>query len=430
MSYTLIERRELTSVSESIEFTSIPGFYTDLIILGSARNTGTEAQTILFGFNGSAANFSSRFLQGNGSSASTGTLARFAANAVGGNETAATFSNFQIYIPDYAGSTNKAYSTETVTENNATQSFQTFIAGLWDNTAAISSISLTSGANNFAIGTSFSLYGINRHQAIGKPKAIGGAISFANGYWVHSFTGSGTFIAQEDIECQYLVIAGGGGTAAGGAGAGGYRTSVTGSFSGGGVGAEQPIKLFANSSHLVSVGAGGPPDSIGAPSSFGAITSLGGGYGRNSVFGGAVSGGSGGGFGGGAFGAGASGTAGQGFAGGSGGSPFPNDNGGGGGGAGSVGGNGGGGNGGGGGVGLASTITGTSVFRAGGGGGQSRNNLITSGGVGGGGNGGNAGGGPIGGTSGVINTGGGAGGGYDSVASGGSGIVIIRYKAD
>ena len=162
MTMTLIETKTLGSAQASIEFTSIPQDGTDLLVLGSARNTATTAETILFSFNSSTSNFTARFLQGNGASASSSTLARFAANTVGGTETSNTFSNFQIYIPNYAGATNKSYSTDTVTENNATTAFQTIIAGLWSNTSAITSITLTSGSGNLAIGTTISLYKITK----------------------------------------------------------------------------------------------------------------------------------------------------------------------------------------------------------------------------------------------------------------------------
>ena len=94
---------------------------------------------------------------------------------------------------------------------------------------------------------------------------------------------------------------------------------------------------------------------------------------------------------------------------------------GGGGGAGGVGGNGGS-LGGSGGIGISINILGSSTYYAGGGAGGNLNGSVSSGGLGGGGN-----------TfqSGAINTGGGGGSAYDQNAvagSGGSGIVIIRYK--
>jgi hypothetical protein len=162
MTMQLIETKTLGAAAASIEFTSIPQTYTDIVILGSARNTATSVDTLLFSLNGSTTGFTARFLEGNGASASSGTIARFAANAVGGTETSNTFSNFQIYIPNYAGSTNKSYSTDTVSENNATTALQPLIAGLWSNTAAISSLTLTTNSGDLAIGTTISLYGITK----------------------------------------------------------------------------------------------------------------------------------------------------------------------------------------------------------------------------------------------------------------------------
>ena len=156
----LIESKTLGTAAATVEFTSIPSTFTDLVVVGSARNTATGADAIFIGLNGSALNFSARYLQGNGSSASSSTLARFAANSVGGSETANTFSNFQIYLPNYTGATNKSYSADTVSENNATTAYQTLIAGLWSNTAAITSLSLTTNSGNLAVGTTVSLYGI------------------------------------------------------------------------------------------------------------------------------------------------------------------------------------------------------------------------------------------------------------------------------
>jgi hypothetical protein len=83
-----------------------------------------------------------------------------------------------------------------------------------------------------------------------------------------------------------------------------------------------------------------------------------------------------------------------------------------------------------GGTGIVSSITGARTFYGGGGGGGSYQGVITSlGGAGGGGSGGAWGSTPI--TlpgAGFANTGGG-GGGSDVSASGGSGIVVIRYPA-
>lgn len=226
------------------------------------------------------------------------------------------------------------------------------------------------------------------------------------------------------ITVEYLVIAGGGAggirdsAGGGGGGAGGYRSSVSGESSGGGSSAESPLTLSLGANHLVTVGGGG------SNSVFSTITSLAGGGGRGSNGGG--TGGSGGGGDGDVTG-GFAGTTGQGRAGGNGTTGgFADKAGGGGGGASAVGNNAVAGNGGNGGTGIASSITGTSVFRGGGGGGGTRQNTPGSGGAGGGGNGSNG----AGATSGAANTGGGGGGAGNASSGngqGGSGVVILRY---
>lgn len=213
------------------------------------------------------------------------------------------------------------------------------------------------------------------------------------------------------INVDFLVIAGGGGGGAssvsGGAGAGGYRTSF--GTSGANSTAESTFGVTPSSGFTVTVGAGGGTASEGNNSQFSVIQSTGGGRGGSSGSNG-VNGGSGGG--GTGNGVGGAGTTNQGFAGGS---SFTSSSGAGGGGAGAVGGNDGSNQGGTGGTGIASTITGSSVFRAGGGGGRGSSNP---------GSGGNGGGGSGLGSNGTPNTGGGGGG---AGGSGGSGVVILRY---
>ncbi len=149
--------------ASSIDFTSIPSTYTDLVIKVSARQSDTNANFSYFAFNGSTANFNMRTLEGNGSSVVS---AAFGNSAFGistvSNFTADTFSNIEAYIPNYAGSNNKSYSSDAVTENNATTSFQDIIAGLWSQTTAINRITIYPASNNFVQHTTATLYGISK----------------------------------------------------------------------------------------------------------------------------------------------------------------------------------------------------------------------------------------------------------------------------
>ena len=271
-------------------------------------------------------------------------------------------------------------------------------------------------------------------QMTTKLSATGGTITTSGNYTIHTFTSSGTLTVTGSGEVEYLVIAGGGSGGAqhgGGGGAGGYRTATGFSVSDG--------------AYTITVGAGGASvagdaspnnGNAGTNSVFSTITSTGGGWGQGWSVGSGQTAGSGGSGGGASLnGTGGAGTSCQGYAGGSstGSSTFPNG-GGGGGGSSSVGenstnlsraGNGG--------SGTASSITGSSVTRAGGGGGGSHSpHAIGTGGSGGGGNGGlgNVSGGSGLGVAGTANTGSGGGGsGANTSASGagGSGIVIVRY---
>lgn len=142
-----------------INFGSIPGSFTDLLVKISSREASTANFAVSFGFNTTALNQTSRFLQGTGSSVSSSSTTDVTFLLAGNSATSNTFGSAEIYIPNYAGSTFKSLSIDSVSENNATLSFQRLTAGLWSNTAAITSINLGAGTL-FAEYSSASLYGI------------------------------------------------------------------------------------------------------------------------------------------------------------------------------------------------------------------------------------------------------------------------------
>ena len=145
--------------ASSIDFTSIPSTYTDLVIKLSTRWAVADLDTSI-SFNGSTTSFTARRLYGSGSAVASDTRARTAGLADSSGYTASTFANSEIYIPNYAGSNNKSYSVDSVTENNGTVSYALLAAGLWSNTAAITSITLSESTNTFAQYSTATLYGI------------------------------------------------------------------------------------------------------------------------------------------------------------------------------------------------------------------------------------------------------------------------------
>jgi hypothetical protein len=167
---TLIETKTLGTAAASIEFTSIPQDFTDLMLLmspRSTRNTGNLSD-VYIQFNSTTSGYSHRLLAGYDGSVSTdtrsGTTNKFYPfDAPQANWIANTFGNASIYIPNYSGSTNKSVSFDAVTERDSAASGIWLTAGLWSNTAAITSIqfSIISGSN-YEVGTTISLYGITK----------------------------------------------------------------------------------------------------------------------------------------------------------------------------------------------------------------------------------------------------------------------------
>ena len=433
---TKLQTVYLSSGSQgTISFTNIPQNYTDLCVKVSVRSTyaSTYYDNMILTFNGSSSGYS--FARGigigngisiDGPFVSQGNIYIGEVPAV--TATTSTFSNNEIYLPNYSGNTPKQVNVDKTLENTSTTYILGMVVGLWNNTSPINSINLSLASGSFAQFSEVTLYGVKAMRtAVGNSiKATGGAISFDGTYVYHTFNSTDTFTPTTNLLVDYLVVAGGAAGGAGmsggnggGGGAGGLRTSV--GTSGGGASAQTKISLTSSVSYKATVGSGGAgaktPGSNsqggnGTSSSFGGgnlttITTVGGGGGGASINTGTQSngvvGGSGGGaaYGWGAYQTGAAGTANEGYAGGN---YSSGGQGAGGGGAGGAGGaivNATGG------VGLAVVMPDTT-------------NTYAVGGSGGG-------------TSPApsANTGSGGSGGTASLNStaGGSGVVIVRYKA-
>lgn len=145
--------------ASSIEFTSIPATYTDLCMVMSLRFNGAQ-DVVNITVNNSTANLSQRYFYGDGASVTNVSNTDLITLADRSTMTTSTFSNCQIYIPNYASSNNKSFSIEMVSENNATTAYTVLSAGLWSNTAAITSLKLSYSGYNFVQYSTATLYGI------------------------------------------------------------------------------------------------------------------------------------------------------------------------------------------------------------------------------------------------------------------------------
>ena len=146
-----------------IEFANIPQDATDLMVVISARVTAaTTASDLFFYINGSN-NGVVRWLQGTGSSVNSNNYTNSLnvwAGTNGANSTSNTFSNAVYYFPNYTSTTNKSFSIDVVTENNATESYQTIVAGSFSTSSAITSLKFDDGT--YVQHTTASLYKITK----------------------------------------------------------------------------------------------------------------------------------------------------------------------------------------------------------------------------------------------------------------------------
>ena len=157
--YNKIEAQTLGSTASTVTFTSIPGTYTDLVLIISPIIT-TGSKDVCVQFNGdTGTNYSNTILSGDGSTASSARLSgqvRIFLDYYGVVNTAQ--SNRIVNIMNYSNAT--TYKTVLSRANNEGAGTDAII-GLWRSTAAITSMVLNAQTGGtFDVGSTFTLYGI------------------------------------------------------------------------------------------------------------------------------------------------------------------------------------------------------------------------------------------------------------------------------
>lgn len=162
LTYEPLATQTLSTLAADVYFTSIPQTYTDLVLVQSLN--GASHLTVGFRVNGSNTSiYSSTELAGNGSTASStrqtsDSYARL--TNFGGPDTTGRSLVISSFM-NYSNST--TFKTVMTRCNNAGGSFPgvQVSAALWRNTAAITSINiLTASGASYAVGSTFTLYGI------------------------------------------------------------------------------------------------------------------------------------------------------------------------------------------------------------------------------------------------------------------------------
>jgi hypothetical protein len=159
--YEKIASTTLGSAAATITFSSIGSGYTDLRLV--ITGTIIAGNVYKIQYNGdTGSNYSITIIEANCSSVvsnrSTGGTSILAGFTYGGSDTIPQFVSYDIF--SYAGSTNKtALATASVDQNGSGS--VTRVVGLWRNTAAITSIAITtSSGGDVPSGVTATLYGI------------------------------------------------------------------------------------------------------------------------------------------------------------------------------------------------------------------------------------------------------------------------------
>jgi len=155
----------------SVTFSAIPQVYTDLKILISAKSDYASAHmNMTVAYNSITSGYSYINLNGDGSSASSGsnivgTSHYYIGEMTGTSGTANSFTNGEIYIPNYTSANYKSASVDMVNESNnaVAYAYASLDAALVSNTASITSITIAPGAGNFVQYSTFTLYGVRNY---------------------------------------------------------------------------------------------------------------------------------------------------------------------------------------------------------------------------------------------------------------------------
>ena len=156
--YEPIATTTLGSNQTTIDFTSISGAYTDLILVFNGTNATSNNGMVLRFNSDTGSNYSETYIYGNGTSA----LSSFGSSQTRvqvGTDVGSSRATVIVSINNYSNTT--TYKT-TLGRGSSAGTTADATVGLWRNTAAITAIQcrLGAGTSSFSSGSTFTLYGI------------------------------------------------------------------------------------------------------------------------------------------------------------------------------------------------------------------------------------------------------------------------------
>lgn len=161
--YEPIATTTLGSATASHEFTSIPGTYTDLVIVIANLKSTSSTPYLCYQFNSNTAtNYSSTVLEGNGTNASSNRWSNETQIYTGYNVGLGTTSDAMVisHFFNYANTTTNKTSLHRVSIPNNGAPGTGATVGLWRQTNAITAIKIFNNVGNLPSGCILTLYGI------------------------------------------------------------------------------------------------------------------------------------------------------------------------------------------------------------------------------------------------------------------------------
>jgi len=156
MTYTPLATVTLGTSVSSVTFSSIPSTYRDLILVFAGTRTGNN--NVQYRFNSdTGTNYATVIAAGNGSGTTTGAESLSFLFSTSYTLQTDTQLNTILQVMDYSA-TDKHKAT--LLRFSQAGSGVSIAAGRWANTAAITSVQIYTGNNDFGSGSTFSLYGV------------------------------------------------------------------------------------------------------------------------------------------------------------------------------------------------------------------------------------------------------------------------------
>lgn len=156
--YEPIASTTLASAAASYTFTSIPGTFTDLVLVSFIQPSVAANRGLYLRFNSdTGSNYSGTYLSGDGSSATSGRQSNQTSLITYTTFSQASWTASRVQIIGYANT--NVYKT-VLSEGSAPSINVRRSVGLWRDTSAITSITALPNADDFAAGSTFSLFGV------------------------------------------------------------------------------------------------------------------------------------------------------------------------------------------------------------------------------------------------------------------------------